>query len=82
MMLDLIERTRSNLGSGPIDTPMLVVQAADDPVLSARGYQFLQKRASSARAKFVLLAKGGHVIIKGEDSEKVFGYCADFIKGI
>ncbi len=82
MMLDLVERTRSNLGSGPIDNPMLVIQAADDPVISARGYQFLQKRASSPKSKFVLLGKGGHVIIKGEDSGKVFGYCSDFIKGV
>ncbi len=82
MMLDMIERTRSNLGSGPIETPMLVIQAADDPVISARGYQFLQKRASSPRSKFVLLANGGHVIIGGEGSDKVFGYCGDFIKGI
>ena len=82
MMLDLIERTRSNLGSGPIDNPMLVIQAADDPVISARGYQFLQKRATSPKSKFVLLAKGGHVIIKGEDSGKVFGYCGDFMKSV
>lgn len=82
MMLDMIERTRSNLGSGPIDNPMLVIQAADDPVISARGYQFLQKRATNPKSKFVLLAKGGHVIIKGEDSGKVFGYCGDFIKSV
>jgi carboxylesterase len=82
MMLDLIERTRSNLGSGPIDEPILVIQAADDQVISARGYQFLQKRASNPRSKFILLARGGHVIIKGDDSSKVFAYCADFIKSV
>jgi len=82
MMLDLIERTRSNLGSGPIDNPMLVIQAADDPVISARGYQFLQKRAASPKSKFVLLGRGGHVIIEGEDSGKVFDYCGEFIKSV
>ncbi len=82
MMLDLIERTRSNIGTGPIETPMLVVQAADDPVISARGYQFLQKRAASPKSKFVLLGRGGHVIIDGEGSGKVFDYCGDFIKGV
>jgi esterase/lipase len=82
MMLDMIERTRSNLGSGPIDTPILVIQAADDPVISARGYQFLQKRASSPKSKFVLLANGGHVIIRGEGSDKVYSYCGDFIKSV
>jgi carboxylesterase len=82
MMLDLIERTRADIGSGKIDTPILVVQAADDPVVSARGYQFLQKRASHPRSKFVLLGKGGHVIVKGDESAKVFGYCGDFIKGL
>lgn len=82
MMLDLLERTRSSLGSEPIKTPMLVMQAADDPVISARGYQFLQKRASNPRSKFILLGKGGHVIIKGDDSQKIFGHCSDFIKGV
>ncbi len=82
MMLDMIERTRSNIGSGPIDNPILVIQAADDPVISARGYQFLQKRSSSPRSKFILLSGGGHVIIGGEGAAKVFGYCGDFIKGI
>ena len=82
MMLDLVERTSSSLGSAPIDNPVLVIQAADDPVISARGYQFLQKRATSPRSKFILLAKGGHVIIKGEGSGKVFDYCGDFIKGV
>jgi carboxylesterase len=81
-MLDLIEKTRHSLGSGPIEEPILVVQAADDPVISARGYQFLQKRAENRRSKFVLLARGGHVIIKGDGSQKVFGYAADFIKGV
>jgi len=82
MMLDFTERTRANLGSGPIENPMLVIQAADDPVISARGYQFLQKRASSPKSRFVLLGKGGHVIVGGEASGKVFGYCGDFIKGV
>ena len=82
MMLDLIERTRSSLGSGPIENPMLVIQAADDPVISAKGYQFLQKRATSQKSKFILLGKGGHVIIKDEGSEQVFGYCGDFIKSV
>lgn len=81
-MLDLIERTRSSLGSGPIENPMLVIQAADDPVISAKGYQFLQKRATSQKSKFILLGKGGHVIIKDEGSEQVFGYCGDFIKSV
>ncbi len=82
MMVDFIEHTRSILGTGQIDTPILVVQAADDPVISARGYQFLQKRSASPRSRFVLLARGGHVIIKGGESDKVFGYCGDFIKGV
>lgn len=82
MMLDLLERTRSSIGQGPINTPMLVIQAADDPVISARGYQFLQKRASNPRSKFILLGKGGHVIVRGDDSMKVFGHCSDFIKDV
>jgi carboxylesterase len=82
MMLDMIEMTRTGLGTGPIDIPMLVIQAADDAVVSARGYQFLQKKAASPRSKFVLLARGGHVLVTGEESRKVFDYCGDFIKGV
>jgi esterase/lipase len=80
-MLDLIMMTRTAIGDD-IREPILMVQAADDPVLSARGYQFLQKRSRNAASRFVLLPSGGHVIVRGDQSREVFRICGDFIKGI
>jgi len=77
-MLDLIEMTKERLGR--IEKPILVVQAADDPVVSPRGYQFLQKRSRNPGSRFVLLQKGGHVIIKGDPAERVFRICGEFIR--
>jgi carboxylesterase len=79
-ILDLVERTRT--GFEPIDSPVLVIQAADDPVISPRGYQFLHKRCKNPKSRFVLLPSGGHVIIKGDQSERVFRICGEFIKSI
>lgn len=80
-ILDLITMTRMALGD-EIREPILMIQAADDPVLSARGYQFLQKRSRNPASRFVLLPSGGHVIVTGDQSREVFRICGDFIKGI
>jgi esterase/lipase len=75
---EFIERTRAGLK--PIEQPVLVVQAAHDNVLSSKGVSFLKKLAKHPKSKFVLLESNRHVIVKGEDSEKVFRLCADFLK--
>lgn len=80
-MHDMIMMTRAALGD-EIPEQILMIQAADDPILSARGYQFLQKRSRNPASRFVLLPSGGHVIVVGEQSREVFRICGDFIKGI
>jgi esterase/lipase len=77
-VIDLIERTRSNLQ--PIDKPVMVIHAADDPVISAKSFHFLKQHSRNPKSRFELLKSGGHVIVKGEISEKVFRMCSDFIK--
>jgi len=78
---DLVALTRSTLGE-EIHDPILLIQSADDPVVSARGYQFLQKRSRNPASRFVLLPSGGHVIVKGTQAETVFRTCGDFIRKI
>jgi esterase/lipase len=80
-MLDLIVMTRTALGE-EIREPILMIQAADDPVLSTRGYQFLQKRSRNPASRFVLLPSGGHVIVTGEQSREVFRICGEFIRAL
>lgn len=80
MMLDLIAMTRGEVGD-EIREPILMIQAADDPVLSARGYQFLQKRSRNPASRFVLLPSGGHVIVAGDQAPEVFRICGEFVRG-
>lgn len=75
---EFIERTRAGLK--PIEQPVLVVQAARDNVLSPKGISFIKRLAKHPKSKFVLLDSNRHVIVKGEDADKVFRLCADFIR--
>ncbi|MBN1164397.1 MAG: hypothetical protein JXB45_07445 [Candidatus Krumholzibacteriota bacterium] len=79
-LVDFLERTRS--GFEPLDSPVLVIQAADDPAISVRGFNFLKRHCTNRKSNFVLLDKGGHLLLQGEQSEKVFGLCGDFIKSL
>jgi esterase/lipase len=79
-VLELVERTRADLG--PIETPICVMHAADDPIVSAKGLAALKAASRSALSRFVLFESGGHVLIGGERAREVFASCADFIKQI
>jgi esterase/lipase len=77
-MLDLMERTRTD--SAVIQQPLLVIQAKDDPVLSIKGFALLRNLAPDPRSSFVLLERGGHVLVASENAPEVFSMCSDFIK--
>ena len=77
-MLDLMERTRAN--EVPIQQPLLVMQAKDDPVLSMKGFELLRSRAQNPRSAFIKFERGGHVLVASESAPEVFGKCSDFIK--
>ncbi len=77
-MLDLMERTRANFQT--IQQPLLVVQAADDPIISGKGFNFLRSKAANPRSKFVQLERGGHVLVGPDTAQEVFTMCSDFIK--
>ena len=79
-MLDLMERTRAN--AVPIQQPLLVMQAKDDPVLSMKGFELLRSRAQNPRSAFVKFERGGHVLVVSERSPEVFSKCSDFIKEV
>jgi len=75
---EFMERTRTQLKS--IEQPILAVQGARDTVLSPKGIAYLKALATNPKSKFVLLESNRHVIVKGEDADKVFRLCADFIR--
>ena len=77
-MLDLMQRTRSGLQT--IQQPILVVQAADDPIISTKGFEFLRGKAANPRSRFVRLERGGHVLVGPDSAREVFAMCSDFIK--
>lgn len=79
-VLDLIERTRMRLRS--IETPVCVVQAVDDPLISPKGFAFLKSRSRNPKSRFHLLPRGGHLLTSGEDQQEVFDICRDFIREI
>ncbi len=79
-VLDLVERTRMRLQS--IEAPVCVVQAADDPIISQKGFAFLKARLQNPKSRFHLLPRGGHLLISGENQQEVFDICGDFIREI
>jgi carboxylesterase len=79
-ILDLMERTRTGLR--PIPQPLLVIQAANDQILSIRGFEHLRNFASNPRSRFVRLESGGHVLIADEGATDVYRMCSDFIKEV
>ncbi|HSG28603.1 MAG TPA: alpha/beta fold hydrolase, partial [Candidatus Krumholzibacterium sp.] len=78
-MLEFIDRTRSNLSRLP--EPLLVVQAADDPVVGQRGFQLLKRLSSDKDSRFIMLKDGGHVIVQGDRCVEVMDICSSFIRG-
>jgi carboxylesterase len=79
-MLDLMERTRTN--AVPIQQPVLVMQAKDDPVLSAKGIDLLRNIAKNPRSTFIEFERGGHVLVASDSAQEVFSNCSDFIKEV
>lgn len=79
-IIELIEKTRSEFA--PVNDPILVIQAVDDPVISSKGLNFLKRHSTNPKSKFVWLRDGGHVLIRGSRAEEVAKLCADFIKKV
>jgi len=79
-LIEFVDRTRS--GFEPIKEPVMIIQAADDPVVSTRGFHFLKRHCLNPNSEFVLMNDGGHVLVKGAQSEKVYGLCSDFIRKV
>jgi esterase/lipase len=75
---EFIQRTRSRIKT--IEQAFLVVQSIDDPILSLKGYAFLKRCSNNRKSEFVLLEKGGHIIIKGDKAEEVFKLVGRFIR--
>jgi esterase/lipase len=79
-IFEFIQQTRSRIKT--ISQPFLAVQSINDPVLSLKGYAFLKRRSTSKKSEFVLIEKGGHLLVKGENSEEVFKLIGKFLRKV
>ncbi len=79
-MLDFMEHVRAD--AAPIQQPVLVMQAKDDPILSMKGFELIRGRAVNSRSAFVQIERGGHVLVDSENAHEVFSRCSDFIKEV
>ena len=77
-ILDLMEQTRSAFQT--IQQPLLVIQTADDPIVSMKGFELLRSKAANPRSRFVRLEQGGHVLVGSDIAQDIFTMCSDFIK--
>ena len=77
-----IERLMDDLDPrlGGIETPALVVQSSNDPVVDPRGSEKVFKKIGSRDKKYVLFSMNRHGILLGEDSEKVHQVVGDFLR--
>lgn len=79
-VIDMMDWTKRRLGI--IDRPVLVVQAGDDHVVSSKGFKKLKKYSTNPKSRFVMLERGGHVLVSGENCDKVFELGEEFLKTV
>jgi len=77
IVIDYIDHLKSTIKS--VDSQMLVLLARKDPVISTRTIKILKRISTNEKSRFILLDSSRHVIVKGEESRKVFEYCRDFL---
>ena len=77
-VVELMEQSRTNLAR--IETPLLVVQAARDPIVSRRGFDHLRRALPGETYRFLLLDSDRHVIVRGEDGSEVARLVGECIK--
>ena len=77
-VVELMEQSRTNLAR--IEMPLLVVQAARDPIVSRRGFDHLRRALPGETYRFLLLDSDRHVIVRGEDGSEVARLVGEFIR--
>jgi esterase/lipase len=78
-IIEFMEMTRERLH--PIDKPVLVIQARNDPVVSPRGFSMLEKTPFGSDSRFVMLDSSRHVLVDGAELEKISSLSTEFIRG-
>jgi len=77
-LLEFVEKTRTRLTK--IQQPILVIHAARERIISARSLRFLKGISENPKSRFELLDSDKHVIIRGDEAQKVFRLCSDFLR--
>jgi len=77
-VLKAMDYTRKH--GGPIDLPLLAIQAHDDALLSVKGLKYLRRHARHADTDIRALQSGSHVLTRGESRDQVFEMVAKFVE--
>jgi len=77
-VLQAMDYTKKN--GGPINVPLLAIQAGDDTHLSAKGLKYLRRHARHADTEIHMLPTGSHVVCRGESKDKVFELVTKFVE--
>lgn len=77
-LLEIARRCRRRLGE--VRAPALILQAADDPVVSARSGKMICERLGSERKELVELPLDRHIVVRGEHEETIGKHVVAFVE--
>jgi esterase/lipase len=63
-----------------ITVPTLVIQGSEDPVVHPEGTEELYQRLGTRDKEMTIFPAARHVIVRGEDSQRVFARVWGFIR--
>ncbi len=74
---ELMTKTKKNLNKIKANT--LIIQAKDDPIVNITSAYEIYEKIHSKNKELIILEQNEHVIIKGEESKRVFEEILNFI---
>jgi len=76
-LFHLMRRARRNLFA--VTAPLLTIQSADDPTVSASSPRIIASGVSSSVKRHIMLTRSGHLIPLGPERERVLSAMLDFL---
>jgi esterase/lipase len=77
---EFLDSMKKNYGA--ISQPALIIQADENPVVDPAGAQTIYEKLGSREKEYCLLSFNRHVLVEGEDSNRVHRRISDFIEMI
>ena len=79
-LMELMDRVAERLKE--VSVPALVIQGSEDPVVHPEGSEELYQKLGAAQKELAVFPSARHVIIRGDDSERIHARVWDFVREV